>query len=124
MGQMILAFEIKGDKRRRLQQVCDELQIILVDVLPVEYEQQLGALAGIDGFTRKPGKSRLEAFGSEMLVLSGINSQILDKFLAECGRKNVGKIALRAVLTPQNIFWTPEQLHKELQKGYLFHAGI
>ena len=87
-------------------------------------EQQLGALAGIDGFTRKPGKSRLEAFGSEMLVLSGINSQILDKFLAECGRKNVGKIALRAVLTPQNIFWTPEQLHKELQKEYLFHAGI
>ena len=53
MGQKILAFEIKRDKREKLQKICDDLGITLMYISSEYYEQQLGALAAIKGFKKK-----------------------------------------------------------------------
>ena len=47
MGQKILAFEIKRDKREKLQKICDDLGITLMYISSEYYEQQLGALAAM-----------------------------------------------------------------------------
>ena len=113
MGQKILAFEIKRDKREKLQKICDDLGITLMYISSEYYEQQLGALAAIKGFKKKPIKSKELPFISEMIVLSGLNSQELDNFLKAYKKSGMPQIPLRAVLTPDNVFWTPKQLYKE-----------
>ena len=123
MGQKILAFEIKRDKREKLQKICDDLGITLMYISSEYYEQQLGALAAIKGFKKKPIKSKELPFISAMIVLSGLNSQELDNFLKAYKKSGMPQIPLRAVLTPDNVFWTPKQLYKELMKEHLFHRN-
>ena len=123
MGQKILAFEIKRDKREKLQKICDDLGITLMYITSEYYEQQLGALAAIKGFKKKPIKSKELPFISEMIVLSGLNSQELDNFLKAYKKGGMSQIPLRAVLTPDNVFWTQKQLYKELMKEHLFHRN-
>ena len=47
----------------------------------------------------------------EMMVFSGIDSELLDKFLSEYKKNGIEPINYKAVLTVNNIFWTPEELY-------------
>ena len=59
----------------------------------------------------------------EMMVFSGIDSELLDKFLSEYKKNGIEPINYKAVLTVNNIFWTPEELFTELKKEHRKFAG-
>ncbi len=108
----------------QLQKLCDSMGISLIDVSSEQYEQQLGALAAIQGFKKKPIKLKHEpVFPAEMMVLSGFNAEEMDAFLTEYKARKIQPIGLKAVITPDNVFWTPKQLFNELMKEHLFFHG-
>ena len=113
MAQTILLFRINRDKYAVIQNVCRTLGIRIIDVARKDYSQKLGTLAQIQGFTREAKK-----YFSEM------NSDQVDVFLAEYKKLGVEPIALKAVITGNNIFWTAERTQKELLREHLFMSNI
>ena len=63
-------------------------------------------------------------FPAEMLIFSEMNSDQVDAFLAEYKKAGVEPIALKAVITGNNIFWTAERTQKELLREHLFMSNI
>ena len=124
MAQTILLFRINRDKYAVIQNVCRTLGIRIIDVARKDYFQKLGTLAQIQGFTREAKKYDGPEFPAEMLIFSEMNSDQVDAFLAEYKKAGVEPIALKAVITGNNIFWTAERTQKELLREHLFMSNI
>lgn len=111
---ILLLFQIQSQKAKQLHQVCNKLHIKTKIVNPTDYNQSLGYLAGIQGFSRGNKPHAPKTVSGEMLLFSGINSELLDCFLSECKASLIPPTPLKAILTMHNIFWTPEELYQEL----------
>ena len=119
MSQTILLFNINKDRHSVLQTICRTLGIRMIDVGRKDYANQLGALAQIKGFQKKPKTYTGPEFPMEMLVFSEMNPDEIDAFLAEYKKTGQAPILLKAVITSHNVFWSPEELFKELLKEHL-----
>lgn len=114
----LLFYQIKGEKRKQLKQICAEQEIEMLVVSPAEYGEMVGALVGFPRM-RKQGKA-CEGTGvtGEMLVFAGMDDADLEAFLDACKAKGVSPVACKAVLTPHNAGWSGEKLYGELQKEH------
>ena len=110
----MLAFHFVGERRRLLVALAREMNCRLTEVTPERQGQTLGVLCGL----LPPGKnaSAAPALREELLVLSGFTGEELDRFLQQWKARADGPIRLKAMLTPANLTWTPEQLCRELKK--------
>ena len=106
------------DRQRSVERLCRSLSIKTSYVKTSLYSQSLGYLAGIQGFPRNPSVYNGNELESEMLVFSGMDSELTDRFLTTFKESNLPPIFLKAVVTPTNIFWTPVQLYQELMKEH------
>lgn len=127
-NKKILLFQIPPSKKKKIEELCrslrPEIDITLVSVRREQYAENLGYLAGIEGI---PSTRKLEPdipFPGEMMVFSGITSEELDVFLDAWKEKRLEKVALKAVLTPGNILWTPQKLLEELKKEHAALTGV
>ncbi|MBR6707810.1 MAG: DUF3783 domain-containing protein [Clostridia bacterium] len=75
-------------------------------------------LSSISGPTPADALSR-PAFTDEMLVFAASDRERVFAFLERMKAGGIAPVALKAVLTPYNILWTPEELHRELKKEHL-----
>ena len=114
----ILLFNVNSKKSKQIEKLCKQLGIKVTNIYPVNYSQKLGYLAGIDGFKRENIKYSGDELASEMLLFSGINSEMMDKFLTEYKKALIPPIGLKAVITMHNIFWKPTELYSELLKEH------
>ena len=108
MAQFILMFGLNKNK-----------EAAVVAVPRKDYSQKLGTLAKVQGFSRDKTVYSGPDFPAEMLIFSGMNSAQVDEFLAEYKKQGVPAIGLKAIVTPNNVFWTPEALFKELLKEHM-----
>ena len=90
------------------------LKIKIRIITKEQYNQTLGALAGIDGFPLKEEVYTGDGFTDEMLVFKGFDNALLDRFLVEFKKLHLTRIGLKAVLTEHNINWDSIALHEEL----------
>ena len=114
----VLLFHIEPAKCRQIESICHSLHIQTVKVKPTSYEQTLGYLAGISGFNRQNKTYSGPEFPSEMLVFAGMDSDLVDAFLAAYKKASIPPIGLKAILTQHNIFWTATALYKELYREH------
>ena len=96
MTPLILFYNLSNEKGKKIRLICLKLHIRIKQIDPVDYAKPIGMLAGIKDF---PGR-------------------LLDRFLLEMRRAKIARIALKAVLTPDNITWNSFALHDELQKEH------
>lgn len=115
----ILLFHVNKEKNLQIDKLCREMGLQAVIVEKRQYNEPLGALAGIQGFapTNKPYTGA--EFPMEMMVFSGIPSEELDPLLAAYRKQGIAPIPLKAILTPHNVFWTAYRLYGELMKEHL-----
>lgn len=114
----ILLFHVASSKEKKIKSICRRLGIGLVTIPSRSYGQKLGFLAGITGFKRENAVYQGGDFPEEMLLFSGVTSEKMDEFLAAYKEMKLEPIDRKAVVTPHNIFWTPEQLYQELEKEH------
>lgn len=118
----ILLFNMNKDRQLSIEKLCRSLSIKSSYVRPDSYSQSLGYLAGIQGFPRTPSTYNGVELESEMLVFSGMDSELTDRFLQAIKDINLPPISLKAIVTPTNIFWTPVKLYQELKAEHnIFH---
>ena len=114
----ILLFHVEAGKAEQIQSICRKLGIRTSKIKLTSYSQKLGYLAGISGFRRENISYTGPDFPSEMMVFSGMNSDMLDCFLEEYKKASIPPIGRKAVLTPHNIFWSAKDLYGELSKEH------
>ena len=114
----ILLFHVEPNKTKSIEAICRQMKVNIIKVKPSSYTQQLGYHAGITGFNRQNTNYTGPEFPSEMLVFSGMDSDTVDLFLAKYKEASIPPIRLKAILTKHNIFWTAEELYKELWKEH------
>lgn len=123
---MILFYNLDNETGRKLKFVCLKLKIKIRTVDKSQYGTPVGTLAGIslpDTDEDTPKSIPTQDFTDEMLVFCGFSDQLLDKFLLELKKNRIPRIALKAVLTEQNIHWDSYTLHDELQKEHQIMSG-
>jgi hypothetical protein len=118
----ILFIHIEKSKQRQITVLCRQLGIVPVIVPKRQYAQSLGALAGIAGFFKTGESYDGSELSQEMLVFSGVTTELLDIFLAKYKEAGIAPVDLKAILTPNNIFWNVPMLYEELYKEHqAFH---
>lgn len=119
MAQIILTFGLGKEKIKVVRSIAQKNRIQIKEISRKDYNQKLGALAGIQGFAKEKVIYNGPDFPLEMIVFSGIDSAQIDSFLADYKQTDAQTVPLKAIITPQNIFWTVEALFKELWKEHL-----
>ena len=119
MAQIILTFGLGKEKIKVVRSIAQKNRIQIKEISRKDYNQKLGALAGIQGFAKEKVIYNGPDFPLEMIVFSGIDSAQIDSFLADYTQTGAQTVPLKAIITPQNIFWTVEALFKELWKEHL-----
>lgn len=119
MAQIILTFGLGKEKIKVVRSIAQKNRIQIKEISRKDYNQKLGALAGIQGFAKEKVIYNGPDFPLEMIVFSGIDSAQIDSFLTDYKQTGAQTVPLKAIITPQNIFWTVEALFKELWKEHL-----
>ena len=120
----ILLFHVEQGKAGQIENICRNLGIQAMRIKPSSYAQKLGYLAGITGLQRENTTYTGLDFPSEMMVFSGMDSDMLDCFLDEYKKAFIPPIGLKAVLTPHNIFWSAKELYRELSKEHQMYQKV
>lgn len=119
MAQIILAFRLDKEKLKTVRSTAQKTGFQVKEISRKDYSQKLGTLAGIEGFSRKSQLYDGPEFPLEMMVFSGTDSAQLDTFLNNYKQTGAQPVPLKAVITQHNIFWTAENLYKELLKEHM-----
>ena len=114
MAQALL-FNIVGEKRGKILLLLTRLGIRCREVPPKDFGKQIGALTGREGFAPEAGGAA--SFTDELLLLDGLDEGQLDALLGGL-RAAQAPVALKAVVTEQNLRWTPAQLHRALAEEH------
>lgn len=114
----LLLFHMEPGKAKQIEAVCHSLKIQPVKIKPTSYNQKLGYLAGITGFNRENDIYTGADFPTEMMVFSGMDSDMIDIFLSKYKEASIPPVGLKAIITQHNIFWTAEELYHELFKEH------
>ena len=106
-SKIILTYQLSPIQAAALSSLASSFSgtLKLRPVFPYEYAQSLGTLCGISGFPKKNRKPS---------AACGFDSQELDTFLAELKKGGLFTAALKAIVTPHNIFWDSQMLYQEL----------
>lgn len=101
-----------------VEKVAKKLRIRTVQVLPSQYTQSVGMLAGYASAVAT-AKMEAEEFIPEegLLVMCGLKNAHMNKLLEEL-RHNGLQIPYKAVMTTTNLTWNALQLAYELKKEH------
>lgn len=115
----ILLFRVAPEKELKIQEICKKQGICVRKILRKDYGQKMGYLAEIQGFKKENQVYKGGEFPAEMMVFSGMDSEQLDDFLKAYRESGIAPIGCKAILTVNNLFWTAEELFRELLKEHL-----
>ncbi len=124
----VRAFNLSQEKEAALRKICSRQGIKFKIVPPEEFGLPLNVLFGFvpQGAVspKEEGQEAKEAhlFQEEMLLMYQLNGSAMDKFLRALRQAEV-TIPLKAVLTPTNSTWLPQDLLQELQKEHEAMSG-
>ena len=111
MAQVLLYNITDREKLLKLRLALLPLGIEGREVSPEDFGRPIAFLLGRPGAaeTRSPSSG----FSDEMLLMEGLSSAQLDRFLDALRQSGAG-VALKAVVTDTNILWDSGRLHREL----------
>lgn len=120
----ILFYNLDNETGRRLKLVCLKHKIRIKTVEKSQYALPIGCIAGLlpdtssNNSDASPQEIPASDFSDEMLVFCHFTNALLDTFLLEFKKNRIPRIALKAVLTEQNIYWNSYVLHEELKREH------
>ncbi len=108
----VLLFNLQGEKREKVLFLLIRLGIACRELSPGEQGKTIGALTGRTAAAAAgPGPGL--PFPDEMLVMDELSAEQFHGLLDGLRREQV-PIALKAVVTEQNLSWTAAELHDAL----------
>ena len=123
----------------KLKGVLVRMGIRIRNVTPEQFDETVGALAGISGFEKEnQNKEQLvrtlqeqrqeprqdqnqdqhPMIQDEVLVMHGFTSRRIDELLAAFRKAGVAKVELKAIVTETNAHWTFYHLYEEIKEEH------
>lgn len=118
----IYVYSPDGIKLMQIGGVAMSLQIGFKQLCPKDLNKKVGELTGFPMGSKNiadPGVTGpVPVFYNmpEIMLLSGLAGDLLDRFLAACNMAGGASIALKSVVTPYNAPWTLYQLIEHVKK--------
>lgn len=119
MKEMVLYYAPSPSKHvNLLKSVFVRMGIRIKNISPEQAGQQVGFLAGMEGFLEQEITEPIPVMEEEMLVMKYFTSRRVDELLLNLRKAGVPKIALKAVVTESNSGWTLYHLYEELKEEH------
>ena len=108
------------EKRRSLEKALEHMGIAFVPITGAHFLQTVGHLAKVKGFPARkiPPFQSTPEITKDVLIMCNFTEEKLDMFLNLMKNGTIPQVALKAVLTAQNCFWTFAQLFQELEEEH------
>ena len=113
MRPTILTFNLNENRLAKLRFLCMKLGLLVNPVPAEDCGQPIGALCGLADRT---DAAPAQTFSEEMLIFCHMDNAAVNRFLQTAKQLRFAPVALKAILTPTNVEWTPAQLCLELQQ--------
>ena len=116
--ELVLLYNFDSDRAKAIKLVLFKLGIRFKVIPSNDYHHPLGYLIGLKDFTPSATPEIQLQFNDEMLVLFQFSSNRIDQLLLEFKKSKIEKIALKAIVTPNNVYWSSHELCEELKKEH------
>ncbi len=118
--ELILLYHFTDEEREaRIKTILKRMKIKTKSISGEMMSQKVGYLVEMPSFKETVGEEPAELFDQEVMVMQGINNKRMNEILLNFKAENIEKIALKAIVTPYNMFWTFSRLCKTIQKDHL-----
>lgn len=113
----VLLFQVRDPLRAaRIGSYLQRRSIRLIEVGEEDLHRSIGELLGIPGTERRQSRCCEQVMEEEMLVMFAFQGTMMKDFLQFFRDEGLTPVALKAVATPTNIFWSAQELYAELSK--------
>lgn len=119
MIQTALFYNFDETRLRKAKFALMPLKITVKAVKKEDFSQPIGSLAGVKGIEPVDDKYTGEGFSDEMIVMNNFTSEKIDLLIRALIKHGVGRVALKAVITPVNKTWDSVELHNAVKADYL-----
>ena len=117
MKKTVLLFNFDENRLPLVKRAVMPLKTGIKVVDKKDFNQVLGYLAEISGFQVIEGEAE-ETFDDEMLVMSGFTRNDIDELIRSLKKHGVGRVDLKAIVTPTNSLWDCVRLYKAVKADH------
>ena len=117
MKKTVLLFNFDENRLPLVKRAVMPLKTGIKVVEKKNFNQVLGYLAEIPGFQVIEGEAE-ETFDDEMLVMSGFTRNDIDELIRSLKKHGVGRVDLKAIVTPTNSLWDCVRLYKAVKADH------
>lgn len=118
MNEIALFYNFSEERMRKARLALLPLKIRTKIIDKSEYNQPLGYLASIKGIEPASEEFDGTGFDEEMIVLHNFTSKTIDALIRALNKCGVGRVPLKAVITPTNKDWNSLQLYKAVKADF------
>ncbi|MGN1458257.1 MAG: DUF3783 domain-containing protein [Acutalibacteraceae bacterium] len=118
MRETVLLYNFDSERLPKVKRALMPLKFFLKTVSKEDFSQPIGVLAGIKGIEPVEEKYDGDGFDDEMIVMGGFTSAKIDALVRALNKNGIGKIALKAVITPTNVNWNSVELYKAVKADH------
>lgn len=123
MNELALFYNFSDERLRKAKFALMPLKIRVKKVEKEDFNQPIGYLAGIKEIEPVAEKFDDDGFDDEMIVMHNFTSKTIDSLIKALNKCGVGRVPLKAVITPTSKDWDSLTLikalkadHEEMQK--------
>ena len=118
MRETVLLYNFDNDRLPKVKRALLPLKFFIKTVSKEDFSQPIGVLAGVKGIEPVDEKYDGDGFDEEMIVMGGFTSAKIDALVRALNKNGIGRIALKAVITPTNVNWNSVELYKAVKADH------
>ncbi len=118
MREIALFYNFSEDRLHKAKFALMPLKITVKSVDKEDFNQPVGYLAGIKEIEPTTEKFSGEGFDEEMLVMHNFTGKSMELMIKALVKHGVGRIPLKAVVTPTNKIWDSVTLYKAVRADH------
>ena len=118
MKELAMFYNFSDERFRKAKFALMPLKIQVKKVEKKDFNQPIGFLAGIKGVEPVAEKFDGDGFDEEMIVMHNFTNKTIDSLIKALNKCGVGRVPLKAVITPTSKDWDSLTLIKALKADH------
>lgn len=118
MRETVLLYNFDDVRLPKVKRALLPLKICVKTVDKKDFSQPIGYLVGMKDIEPVEEQYNDNGFTDEMLLMSGFTSAKIDALIKALHKNGVGRIDLKAVVTPTNKDWNSIELYKAVKADH------
>lgn len=118
MREIALFYNFSDERLRKAKFALMPQKFSVIGVKKEDFCQPIGYLAGIKDICAKDEKYSGDGFSDEMIVMHNFTSQKIDVLIRALNKHGIGRVPLKAVVTPTNKNWDSIKLYEAVKADY------